>query len=124
VTFPVPRFTEPSDEAPKGWTIDPFTGKPRPKETRGGPRRPSGTIMRTDGKPACIDCGRPVQRTRGRRDKRPQSRCNGCHAKYERNRRAGKIQMLVTPGEREAILAARAAGWPIGGAIALEPEAS
>jgi len=117
VTISVPRFTGPSDEAPKGWTIDPFTGKPRPRETSGGPRRGSGTIVRTDGLPACLECGRPVERTRGRRDKRPQSRCNGCHAKYERERRAGKVQVLLTPSEWAAVKAARAAGWPVGGEL-------
>ena len=59
----------------------------------------SGSVIRSDGKPACIDCGRPVERTRGRRDKRPQSRCNSCHAHYARVRRAGKVQVLLWPWE-------------------------
>jgi hypothetical protein len=51
-----------------------------------------------------------VERTRQRGGRgRPQSRCNGCHARYERDRRAGKIQVLLTLEEYEAVKAARAA---------------
>ncbi len=109
MTSSVPRITSPEDGNPwRGFTVDPFTGRLRPRETNGGPRRKSGgSVIRSDGKPACLDCGRPVTRTRGRRDKRPQSRCNNCHARYERNRREGKVQMLLYPWERAAVLTTR-----------------
>jgi hypothetical protein len=74
-------------------------------------------VVRRDGKPACIDCGGIVTRTRGRRNPRPQSRCNSCHARYERERRAGKVQVLLTPAEWAGVKAARAAGWPVGGGL-------
>lgn len=109
MTIDVPRITS---DSWRGYTTDWFSGELRPKESNGGPRR-QGQVIRADGKPACLDCGRPVERTRGRRDKRPQSRCNACHAAYERNRRAGKVQVLLTPEEWAAVKRARAVGWPI-----------
>ena len=117
MTIEVPHRTSAEDDPWQGYTIDPFSGKPRPRESSGGLRR-RGLVIRTDGKPACLDCGRPVERTRGGRDgRKPQSRCNACHAKYERQRRAGKVQVLLTPQEWAGVKAARAAGWPIGGGL-------
>jgi hypothetical protein len=72
------------------------------------------TISRNDGEKPCIDCGRPVERTRqGDGQGRKQSRCNWCHARYNRDRRDGMVQVLLTPEEWAGVKRARAAGWPI-----------
>jgi hypothetical protein len=45
-----------------------------------------------------------VTRRRGRgREAEFQSYCNGCHAEDKRNRRAGMIEVLLTPEEWAAI---------------------
>jgi hypothetical protein len=60
-----------------------------------------------DGKPACARCGlRPRRRSNG---KKLQSYCQPCHTEYMRDRRAGKIEALLTPEEAEAVRAIRAA---------------
>lgn len=58
------------------------------------------------GKPACSRCGRRPRRWDGRRW---QSYCTVCHRDDARDRRVGKVEMLLTPEEREAVWAARAA---------------
>jgi hypothetical protein len=73
-------------------------------------------IIRVDGRPACSKCGKPVTQTRGRNGTgRPQSYCDGCRAEFERNRRAGKIQVLLTPEEWAAVKAMRAVAGGRGG---------
>lgn len=68
------------------------------------------SVVRADGKAACSRCGRPVQRTRQRGGRgRPQSLCNSCHAEDQRDRRAGTVQVQLTPEEYAAVKAARAA---------------
>jgi len=57
------------------------------------------------GKPACSDCGRRPKRWSGGRW---QSKCAVCHAEYVRDRRRGKVEVLLTPGEWEMVKAWRA----------------
>jgi hypothetical protein len=49
----------------------------------------------------CSKCAKP-------RDRENQRYCKACHAGYMRERRAGKVQPLLTPEEWERIKAARA----------------
>jgi hypothetical protein len=65
-----------------------------------------------DGLPACAKCQRrprrPYPQKRGRVNKRKYySYCGPCHAEYSRQRREGKVEMLLTPEEYEAVKAAR-----------------
>jgi len=59
-----------------------------------------------DGKPPCSSCGKRPKRWNG---SRWQSYCDSCHAEYARNRRTGKVEVLLTPGEWEMVKAWRAA---------------
>lgn len=71
------------------------------------------SITRADGRKPCRRCGRPV--TRRRSDVRDglQSYCNGCFADIERERRAGRVQVQLWPGEWDAVkrLRDRSAAW-------------
>lgn len=65
------------------------------------------TITRVDGLGTCYDCGGPVEPNRVRMnsagEKRPQSKCRRCHLEYQRERRAGKVEVLLTPQEWAAV---------------------
>jgi hypothetical protein len=54
-----------------------------------------------DGQPACTRCGRRPRRLPGQRW------CRECHAEYNRERRAGKIEVLLTPAEWAMVRALR-----------------
>lgn len=58
------------------------------------------SIALTNGKKPCSKCGRP-------RDRKGQRYCGECHAADMRARRAGMINMLVTPEEFNRIRQAR-----------------
>lgn len=64
-----------------------------------------GTML-IDGKPACSRCGRRPRRWSGGRW---QSYCTPCHQDYSAERRAGKVEVLLTPEEWAAVKASRAA---------------
>jgi hypothetical protein len=65
-----------------------------------------GTVT-GDGQKLCSRCQR--------RPRRPGQRyCKPCHTDYCAERRAGMVEVLLTPGEWEAVRLARAAGWPVG----------
>lgn len=53
------------------------------------------------GAKGCSKCGKP-------RDRENQRYCTACHAGYMRDWRAGKVHVLLTPQEWEAIQAIRA----------------
>lgn len=55
---------------------------------------------------ACSRCGFP-------RDVEGQRYCRRCHSEYMREWRAGKVETLLTPEEREVVLALRALALPI-----------
>jgi predicted amidophosphoribosyltransferase len=59
--------------------------------------------MTVDGQKACSRCGRP-------RDRKGQRYCKRCHAQYQRDRRAGMIEVLLTLQEWEDVKQRRAAG--------------
>lgn len=59
-----------------------------------------------DGKPGCSRCARRPKRWDGRRW---QSLCDVCHREDARERRRGKIEVLLTPAEWAAVQAMRAA---------------
>ena len=61
--------------------------------------------MLIDGAPACARCGR---RPRRRSKNRIQSYCDFCHREYCAERRAGMVEVLLTPDEWAAVQAARA----------------
>jgi hypothetical protein len=67
-----------------------------------------GTVT-VDGQKMCSRCPRP-------RDQKNQRLCKACHAQDMRDRRAGKIEVLLTPEEWALILERRAgpAGIPSG----------
>ena len=69
------------------------------------------TVWLSDGQKACTNCHR--------RPRVPGQRwCQVCRTEYNWERRAGKVQVLLTPEEWAAVKAARAAGWPLGGGLA------
>jgi hypothetical protein len=66
------------------------------------------TVTRSDGKKPCAKCGRPVTSTRrGGGRGAPQSYCHLCKAQYERDRRAGMVEVLLTPEEWHQVKQAR-----------------
>jgi hypothetical protein len=64
-----------------------------------------GTVT-VDGQKMCSRCPRP-------RDQKNQRLCRACHAQDMRDRRAGKVEVLLTPEEWGLILERRAG--PAGG---------
>lgn len=69
-----------------------------------------GSSHDSQGRKLCCFCHR--------RPRRPGQRsCGPCHTDYMREWRKGTIQMQLTPQERAAVLAARKAGWPVGGGL-------
>lgn len=70
-----------------------------------------GTIYSSDGQRMCSRCGRrPV--TKGPR--RYQSLCKVCHADDMAERRAGMVEVLLTPEEWAAVKLARKLHQPLG----------
>jgi hypothetical protein len=65
-----------------------------------------------DGIPACARCGRRPRRVYPRAGqggrRKFYSYCKECHTEYVRGRRAGKVQVLVTPEEWQLLLELRA----------------
>jgi hypothetical protein len=61
-----------------------------------------GTVT-VDGQKMCSRCPRP-------RDQKNQRLCRACHAQDMRDRRAGKVEVLLTPEEWGLILERRRAG--------------
>ena len=53
-----------------------------------------------DGQKVCSRCGIRPRPKKGRY-------CSPCNTEYNREWRAGRVQMLVSPEERETVLAAR-----------------
>lgn len=60
------------------------------------------SVHSDDGRKMCSRCGR-------RPPRRGQRWCNPCFAEYNRDWRAGKVQVMLTPGEWKMIQAWRAA---------------
>jgi hypothetical protein len=54
-----------------------------------------------DGQKPCSMCGAP-------RDRKNQRYCRKCHREYIRARRAGMVEVLLTPAEWQVIQALRA----------------
>lgn len=77
---------------------------------------PRASITRSDGRKACARCGGPVDQVRRRfRDAGLpgvlyESWCRKCKTEHARERRKGKVQVLLTPEEWAAVKAARVAG--------------
>jgi tRNA(Ile2) C34 agmatinyltransferase TiaS len=55
--------------------------------------------------PVCVKCWK---RPKVKGQKRWHSYCRECRAEYNRQRREGRSEMILTPQEREIILALRA----------------
>lgn len=60
----------------------------------------SRDTISVDGAKACSRCGGP-------RDRPGQRYCRKCHTEYCRQRRAGMVEVLLTPEERAAVRDAR-----------------